>query len=106
MDDLDQDQQTFDVMSGTYAVERCAREARVAARQGTRLVGVAPDSLRDLLARELVHVPGDVDYWLGRQGITVTWVASGAPGASADQAGTRTEVRPPLSDLMLWPAAE
>lgn len=108
---LDDDpvQAAFDVMTLVDAVERCAAQARVGARQAERLVGVAPDSFRDRLGQELrerneVHT--DVDAWLRMRSISVSWVATSAPGAVVDEAGSAAEVLHPLDGLKLWAAAE
>ncbi|MGW0757125.1 hypothetical protein ACWD1Y_11655 [Streptomyces sp. NPDC002814] len=102
-------QGAFDVMTLVDAVERCAAQARVNARQADDLVGVASDSFRDRLGQELrerneAHT--DVDTWLRMRGIAVAWVATGAPGAVVDEAGSAAEVLEPLDGLKLWPAAE
>jgi hypothetical protein len=102
-------QAAFDVMTLVDAVERCAKQARVNARQNSELVGVATDSFRDRLARELrerneAHT--HVDTWLRMRGITVVWVATEVPGAVVDTAGSPVEVLEPLDGLKLWLAAE
>ncbi|MEV8335585.1 hypothetical protein [Streptomyces niveus] len=108
-DDFDAAQAGFDIMSATRAVEQCATQVRVAAGRIDRgLVGIAPDSFRETLAREIRDNDGyqpDVDAWLGRQGITITWTATGAPGAIVDQLGRRADLVEPTYDLTLWPAA-
>lgn len=78
----------------------------VGGRSGVSLVGVAPDSFRLLLERELVDVHGDADTWLRLQGITVVWFAGGSRGAAVDEAGTRSDSLEPGTGLMLWVAAD
>ncbi|MFD9248291.1 hypothetical protein [Streptomyces bottropensis] len=109
LDDGDSVQAAFDVMTLVDAVERCAAQARVGARQAENLVGVAPDSFRDRLGQELrerneVHT--DVDAWMRMRGITVAWVATSAPGAVVDEAASAAEGLEPVDGLKLWPAAE
>ncbi|MET9528211.1 hypothetical protein [Streptomyces coeruleorubidus] len=110
MDYLDDPvQSAFDVMTAVDAVERCATQARLGARQSDELVGIASDSFRDRLAQELrerneAHT--DVSAWLRMRGISVAWVATSAPGATVDEAGSTAEVLEPVDGLKLWPAAE
>ncbi|MBX7471240.1 hypothetical protein K1Y80_34850 [Streptomyces sp. MAG02] len=104
-------QDAFPMMSAVHAVQTCAAQARelsqgVSGRGGADLIGVAPDSFRLLLERELVDLHGDADTWLRLQGITVQWFAGGSRGAAVDEAGTRTETLEPATGLMLWVAAD
>ncbi|MFJ8896697.1 hypothetical protein ACIRCZ_19095 [Leifsonia sp. NPDC102414] len=104
-------QDAFPAMSAVNAVETCAARARelaqgVSGRGGADLIGVAPDSFRLLLERELVDLHGDADSWLRLQGITVVWFATGSRGAAVDEAGMRIESLEPSTGLMLWVAAD
>ncbi|MER7937887.1 MULTISPECIES: hypothetical protein [unclassified Streptomyces] len=102
-------QGAFDVLTAADAVERCAAQARVGARRGDRLVGIASDAFRDRLRLDLkqrAEVHTDVDAWLRMRGISIAWVAGSAPGAWVDEAGSPAEVLDLPEGLRLWPAAE
>lgn len=109
---MSEQQQEFDgqdalpYWSVLEAVERCAAVARTASWGNRALVGVAPATFREHMARELAVTPDTVETWLARQNIHLLWVAPTEAGATTNETGSSVDQLPRLGDVMLWPAAD